>query len=59
MDIIMKTKFLKQVIILTVILLMPYSNAQSLDLKELDKEFMESLPDDVRDDVTKEIERRA
>lgn len=57
MDIIMKTKFLKQVIILTVILLMPYSNAQSLDLKELDKEFMESLPDDVRDDVTKEIER--
>ena len=53
MDIIMKTKFLKQVIILTVILLMPYSNAQSLDLKELDKEFMESFPDDVRDDVTK------
>lgn len=57
MDIIMKTKYLKNVIMLTTVLLIPFSNAQSLDLKELDKEFMESLPDDIRDDVTKEIER--
>ena len=53
----MKTKYLKNVIMLTTVLLIPFSNAQSLDLKELDKEFMESLPDDIRDDVTKEIER--
>ncbi len=57
MDIIMKTKYLKNVIMLTTVLLIPFSNAQSLDLKELDKEFMESLPDDIRDDVSKEIER--
>ena len=57
MDIIMKTKHFKNLILLITALLIPFSNGQSLNLKELDKEFMESLPDDVRDDVTKEIER--
>ncbi len=46
-----------KILLLTFIFLFPLLSAQSLDLKELDKEFMESLPDEVRDDVTKEIER--
>tara|TARA_B100001250_G_C19783090_1_gene782812 strand:+ start:247 stop:2061 length:1815 start_codon:yes stop_codon:yes gene_type:complete len=53
----MKNKHFKKLIFLFLIFSIQLLDAQSLDLKELDKEFMESLPDDVRDDVTKEIER--
>ena len=55
--IIMKFNQKTKILLLTFIFLFPLLSAQSLDLKELDKEFMESLPDEVRDDVTKEIER--
>jgi len=53
----MKISFQKKLLTIACILLLPYVNSQSLsDLSELDQDFVESLPDDVRDDVLKEIE---
>ena len=57
LDIIMNIKDFKRLLFFALIFLIsPLVTAQSLDLKELDKEFMESLPDDVREDVVNEIE---